>query len=548
MIGNHRIFALIFLPASLALVFGLALVQQKNKDLSAAQFGDQLRNQWRLVSIIQASSLDTEAFKEAGRSLGLRVTLVDRAGRVVFDSGSREEILEDHSQREEIRSAFLGVPAMATRRSATTGLYTIYYADRLGPDLVLRVAYPAEYYQGLAGALLAQTFSGLMALFAGVAVFALIVSRSTSRTLRELGRAVDGAKNGSEDLPSFRNESLDSALFSLSAVTRELKEHGRRNAELSARLQYILANVQEGVILLQEDDIVYSNERASAILGHRLPGRLSEICQADLISLVGSLAGGEPVPEISIGGRTVTVSRRSDGPATLVILHDISDRLRYSGYKSELVANISHELKTPLSLIMASSEVIAGDPGMPRERLERFLQAVLGNARRLNGILDDLIFLHRLETGEPSAARSDLGEVVSEVADLVEPDGKRLNWRCDSGTVGVHPGHIASILTNLVTNALKYSSGPEIDVSVSRGDNELTISVADGGPAIPLGERERIFERFYSLSASRSRENSGSGLGLSIVKHIARLYGGQARIVDNDRGGNTFVVSLTERA
>ncbi|MDR1109680.1 MAG: hypothetical protein LBP92_03030 [Deltaproteobacteria bacterium] len=548
MIGNYRIFALIFLPASLALVFGLALVQQKNKDLSAAQFGDQLRNQWRLVSIIQASSLDTEAFKEAGRSLGLRVTLVDRAGRVVFDSGSREEILEDHSQREEIRSAFLGVPAMATRRSATTGLYTIYYADRLGPDLVLRVAYPAEYYQGLAGALLAQTFSGLMALFAAVAVFALIVSRSTSRTLRELARAVDGAKNGSDDLPSFRNESLDSALYSLSAVTRELKEHGRRNAELSARLQYILANVQEGVILLQEDDIVYSNERASAILGHRLPGRLSEICQADLISLVGSLAGGEPVPEISIGGRTVTVSRRSDGPATLVILHDISDRLRYSGYKSELVANISHELKTPLSLIMASSEVIAGDPGMPRERLERFLQAVLGNARRLNGILDDLIFLHRLETGGPSAARSDLGEVVSEVADLVEPDGKRLNWRCDSGTVGVHPGHIASILTNLVTNALKYSSGPEIDVSVSRGDDGLTISVADGGPAIPLGERERIFERFYSLSASRSRENSGSGLGLSIVKHIARLYGGQARIVDNDRGGNTFVVSLTERA
>jgi two-component system phosphate regulon sensor histidine kinase PhoR len=224
MISNYKIFALIFLPAALALVFGLALVQQKNKDISAAQFEDQLRNQWQLVSIIQGSAPDSEILKQVGRRLGLRVTLIDRQGSVVFDSGTQEEISEDHSQREEIRNAFLGVPTMAARRSSTTGVYTIYYADRLSPDLVLRVAYPADYYQRQAGALLAQTFSGLVALVIGVAIFALIVSRSTSQTLRELSQAVTDAKNGSLVMPAFGSEPLDGALYSLSAVTRELKE------------------------------------------------------------------------------------------------------------------------------------------------------------------------------------------------------------------------------------------------------------------------------------------------------------------------------------
>ncbi|MDR2366843.1 MAG: hypothetical protein LBF58_01835 [Deltaproteobacteria bacterium] len=547
MISNHKIFALIFLPAALALIIGLALVQQKSVDLSSAQFEDQLKNQWRLVSIIQAGTMDTEAFKEVSKKLGLRVSLIERDGRVVFDSGTEGEVPEDHSQREEVRSAFLGVPAMATRKSATTGLYTIYYADRLSDDTVLRVAYPAEYYQNLSGALLAQTFSGLVALVIGVGVFAFIVSKNTSRTLKELSQAVNEAKNGSQDLPTFDNESLDTVLYSLSSVTRELKEFGQRNATLNSRLQYILDNIQEGVILIENDSIIYSNERTGLILGHKLPGHLSEINQTEMLSVMETLTGPEPVSELRLGDRTISVNYQSSDQATLIILHDVSDRLKYSGYKSNLVANISHELKTPLTLIMATSEVIAKDKGMSKDKLDKFLTTIHGNARRLNSLLDDLISLHRLETNEPTQAQADLGEVVADVRDLIETQGKTLLWQSDTGLVNVNGGHITSVLVNLITNAIKYSSGPEIEIGVRRLDGELEITVADQGPAIPLPERERVFERFYSLSTSRNRDNSGSGLGLSIVKHIARLYGGLAKVVENDKSGNTFIVRLTEK-
>ncbi|MDR1676892.1 MAG: PAS domain-containing protein, partial [Deltaproteobacteria bacterium] len=302
MISNYKIFALIFIPAALAMIFGLALIHDKNTELSAAQFEQQLKNQWRLVSIIHSvsndhqdkegspdnaqaltSSAENEAFKEVGQRLGLRVTLINHDGAVIFDSGLEDDIKEDHSQREEIRNAFLGVPSMSTRRSATTGLYTIYYAERLNQDLVLRVAYPADYYEQMSGALISQTFSGLLALVVGVGIFAFIISKNTGWALKELSRAVTEAKNGSQNLPTFNNESLDSVLYSLSSVTRELKEFGQKNEALNDRLKYILDNIQEGVILIQEDTIIYSNEKTETILGYKLPSHISEINNIEVL-------------------------------------------------------------------------------------------------------------------------------------------------------------------------------------------------------------------------------------------------------------------------
>jgi two-component system phosphate regulon sensor histidine kinase PhoR len=548
MIKTGKMFALIFLPAALALVFGLALVQQKNRELSAAQFENQLKNQWLLVSIIQRAALDGEAFKNVGRTLGLRVTLVERDGRVVFDSGAGDEALEDHAQREEVRSAFLGVPAMVARRSATTGIPTIYYADRLGPDLVLRVAYPAEFYQAQSGALMTQAFSGLLALMVAVAAFALLVSRSAARTLRRLGRAVTEARNGSQSLPSFDDDSLDGALYSLSAATRELRQFGRENADLNDRLRYILDNIGEGVVLTRGDQILYSNEKAAEILNYRLPGSVSEVNQAEMVAFLEAVTGPAPPAEASVGGRTISLSSHASGQDSLAILHDISDRLRYTGYKSDLVANVSHELKTPLTLVMTASEVLTRDPGMPREKSEKFLATILSSARRLNALLDDLIALHRLESqGRPEGAECDLDDVMGDVADLVDPAGKEIVWSADGGRAGVHSSHLASVLVNLVANAVKYSSGRKVEASVRREDGDLVVRVADLGPPVPPSERGRIFERFYSLSPSRNREHSGSGLGLSIVKHIARLYGGQAFVDLNEHGGNTFTVRLTEK-
>jgi len=544
MISRFKMFVLVFLPAAVVLVFALALLQQKNQELNAGLTEKMVKNQWLFASLLTGEGAGPEAFRRLSEKTGLRVTLVDRAGRVLLDS-EVPGITESHRDREEIRNALLGVPSTARRGSRTTRTETVYYAETLPDGRVLRVAYPAQYFEP--DALLAQTLASLTILAALAALFAFLISRRFGATLDELGRAVSDAQEGGADLPSFDNESLDRALYSLSAAVRGLKLSGLEKAELNARLDYILNNISDGVILFEGDRIVYHNQRAREILNSELPGHVGLADRPELITVLNGLTSGA-TGELRLGGRVVTVDRADSGSSRLTLLHDISDREKYSGYKSELVGNISHELKTPLALIMAAAEVIVKDPETPRPVLEKFLNTIYCNARRLNSLLEDLIFLHKLESlVNPEPAEVNLEDILSEIKDLTDPGDKKLICDFDSGPARIHGTHLVSLLTNLVGNAVKYSAGPAVRASVRKLGNTVEIKVADHGPAIPAGERERIFERFYSLSESRNRGQSGSGLGLAIVKHIARQYNGRVQVADNEFGGNTFSVTLVEK-
>jgi two-component system phosphate regulon sensor histidine kinase PhoR len=586
-ISKYRLFLLIFLPAAVILAAGAVLVQEKNKALSAEQFERLLQNQWLLVSMMGDSPERGRIYARIAGETGLRITLVSRNGDVFYDSSS-EAPLENHADRAEIKGAFAGKPTMAVRRSDTTGMPTIYYADRLEADTALRVAYPAEYYERQERALLGQTFGGLCVLAAAVAAFALLAYRRAARTMRELGRAVDTARKGEEAEASFGNDCLDGALFSLAVANKRLKELDVERAALNRRLEYVLENIRDGVILFNGDDILYSNASAARVLGAAIPKAVSDANDPTLITVLGALARGEAFGELRAGGRVIAVSvagngaaqgggteggagpeaaggpemaggtegaARKDSPADpregegrVVILHDLTDREKYDLYKSDLVGNISHELKTPLAVIMTASEVTLKDPAMPESMRTGFLETIRRNVMRLSGILDDLNYLHRLENvDEAASSEADLSAAMTEAKELAGYNGKKVELKVSGGKVAVYGPHLVSVAANLTSNAVKYSGGDTVKVSAAAKDGAVTIEVEDGGPAIPPAERERIFERFYSLSKSRNREKSGSGLGLSIVKHIAMIYDGEAAVFENARGGNTFRVRLKER-
>ena len=546
MISRFKIFVLAFLPAAAVLISALALIQQKNLEIIAAQTEKLMKNQWLFASLLAGDEAGGPALTLLPESLGLRVTLADREGRITFDSEGLA-ITEPHKDREEIRKALLGVPSLARRLSRTTRVDTIYYAEALADGRVLRVAYPAEYFAGQKGALMAQTLASLGILAALAAVFAFLASRRFGAALDELGNAVSYAQNGGTELNSFNNESLDRALYSLSAAARELRLSSRENAELSARLDYILNNMSEGAILFEGDRIIYHNQRAREILKAELPGYVSLADRPELIIILKSLSSGTE-REMRLGGQTVAVDRAESGSSRLALIHDISDREKYSGYKSELVGNVSHELKTPLALIMTAAEVLVKDPETPGPVREKFLQTIHKNALRLDSLLEDLIFLHKLESAIASEPPStDLADILLEIKDLADTGDKEVLYDFDSGPARIHGTHLISLLTNLISNAVRHSTGRTVTVTARKTENLLEIQVADEGPAIPAGERERIFERFYSLSASRGRGQSGSGLGLAIVKHIARQYNGRAVVTDNPSGGNTFRVTLVEK-
>jgi two-component system phosphate regulon sensor histidine kinase PhoR len=500
---------------------------------------------------------------------GLRVTLVTRDGAVVYESSAEGE-LESHAGRPEIKGAFAGRPTMAVRKSDTTGIATIYYAEIIDHYTALRVAYPAEYYERQERALMGQAFWGLCVLAAAAAAFALLAYRKAGSTMRELARAVETARRGEDPVASFGNDCLDGALHSLSEAVRRLKVLDGERAALNRRLEYVLANISDGVVLFRGDEILYSNASAERILGAAIPAAAGDADDPALITILERLAGGEPAGSLRAGGRTVQVTVAGDvpegeaaegakdpegagadgsgGEGRVVILRDLTDREKYGIYKADLVGNISHELKTPLAVIRTASEVTLKDPGMPESQRTGFLETIRRNVLRLTAILDDLNYLHRLETvDEAAGAESDLQAVVGEALEAAGSDGKRVEASIKGGPVAVHGPHIASVVTNLVSNALRYSTDELVRVRAEAASGIVTVEVEDGGPAIPLFERERIFERFHSLSKSRNREKSGSGLGLSIVKHIAMIYDGEATVKDNDRGGNTFQVILKER-
>ncbi|MDR1043702.1 MAG: PAS domain-containing protein [Candidatus Adiutrix sp.] len=546
MISKYRLFLLIFIPAALTLAAGMLLIQQKNRELSSRQFEAQLKSQWQLAALI-AEDRDYQA-ELAGlyQKQGLRITLVGTDGQVLGDSAVSGP-LEPHGDRQEIKQALAGRPAMAVRYSRSTGTHSIYYAEKLPDGRALRVAYPAAYYDAQSASLMDQALAGLVFSVAAVALFAFIISRRMSAMLASLSLAVKEAQDGGLDLPSFGNRDLDQALFALSSANRDLKLYSQENHNLRQRLEYILANINEGVLLLADDKILYHNRRAEEILNRRMPASLLDMRNQELMDLFSSFTAGR-TGDLQFGDKTIMVSQTVSESRRLVMLHDVSDREKYSGYKSDLVGNISHELKTPLTLIMGASEVILKDADMPRTFLDKFLGAIYKNAHRINLLLDDLIFLHRLERiRESEPGPVNLGEIVDELKDLLGPVSKTVNYEFDPVAVRVHASHLVSLLTNLISNANKYSQGQSIEVQMRQSGGALEIRVADQGPPIPPAEHERIFERFYTVSKSRNRGESGSGLGLSIVKHIARIYKGRVSLEANPGGGNTFAVRLLEK-
>jgi two-component system phosphate regulon sensor histidine kinase PhoR len=547
MLSKSKLFLLICFPAAIVLLVGLAIVQENNAKISRDQFQELLKNQWFMVSLIYKHPSHADLFQNISKTTDLRITIVSRVGKVIYDSEVEGE-LDDHTNREEIRNAFEGYPTLATRISRSTGKPTFYYAQQLNPDLILRVAYPAEYYENQKSQLIKSIVSGMSVLIMLLIIFAIIISTNTGKTLRELGEAVEVAKNGGDDFRSFNNPTLDSALYSLSTTSRRLSELNRERSVLNKRLEYILENIEEGAILFEGDKVLYKNASSDRILGFEIPLSLRDLNNPEEITVAESLIAKDQPKELKIGDKIVSISRAESSQNMLVILHDVTDFEKYNLYKSVLVGNISHELKTPLSIILTAAETVISDQDMPAEIKSKFLNTIYRNSRRVNILIDDLIKLHTLENSDESEiTETNLDDIVEDIIDVVDPGNKNIKYQCDHGVVNIHSAHILSIVTNLISNAVKYSKADKIEVNFKHDDQLLVIQVLDSGPQIPVSERERIFERFYSLSKSRNRNSAGFGLGLSIVKHIAKLYKGDARVLPNNFGGNTFEIRLFQR-
>jgi two-component system sensor histidine kinase SenX3 len=325
----------------------------------------------------------------------------------------------------------------------------------------------------------------------------------------------------------------------------------------SSRLMAALAHVPEGVVIADRTGtVVYRNAQAARFVGARHGEALAERALGELLSAALTGQSNEELLELfSPPRRTLAIRARPLRDATgaagaVAIIEDVSERRRLEAIRRDFVANISHELKTPVGALSLVAETLEGedDPAV----VARLSHRMRTEAERLGRIIEDLLDLSRIEAEEsPSREPVTVHQVVGEAVDRLRPVADYRAIRLEMGDVPrgliVHGDHrqLVSAVHNLVDNAIKYSEdGSAVQVTVSCRDDTMELAVADHGIGIPSRDLERVFERFYRVDRARSRDTGGTGLGLSIVRHVASNHGGEVSVESREGEGSTFRLRL----
>ena len=511
---------------------------------------------------------------------GLRVTLIAADGAVLGDSEEDPERAENHADRPEVARALRDGFGADTRVSRTTGQPLMYVAVRGagGGPAVVSVALPLARAEEAAGELARIVWWAVAVAGAAATALTFWLARRTVRPLHELA---DAARHLAEG--GFGRKVYAAGRDEIAGLARTFNHMSARLAVQFARLEEdrgqlraILSGMVEGVIALGADErILFANERAAQLLDFQARAavgrRLWEVVRLRALQDVvrRALAGAAPQQdELRWSGpveRNLTAhAARFDGGdgaaarGVVLVLHDTTELRRLERMRQDFVANVSHELKTPLSVIKANVETLLDGAVDDVAHRTGFLERIADQAERLHALILDLLSLARIESGEEvlELAAVPLGPAVTECLERhhARAGAKRQELRADPPggeevAAWVDEEALGQILDNLVDNAVKYTpEGSRITVRWRGEDGQVRLEVEDNGNGIPEPDLPRIFERFYRVDKARSREIGGTGLGLSIVKHLAQAMNGSVRAASRLGQGTTFVVRLPRAA
>jgi two-component system phosphate regulon sensor histidine kinase PhoR len=530
------------------------LVEEKRDEL--ARVGRVVGAEW------QAGTNPDTLAQRAGEALGYRVTLIDSTGVVVGDAEFGPEArrrLENHYNRPEVVGAREHNLGVSLRHSASAGDDELYVAQK-HPFGYVRVSLTTgsldEIVRGAQRDVLA---SGLLALVGALAL-AFLFSRSISQPvveLRDVARAIAAGDLARRPALSAPGEVGDLA----TALHRMAEQLATRLDALEADDQLmtaVLESLEEGVLAVDERGMVIRiNQRARAMLGVQAPLPFArELLPREhtLREAIEQASVGTSMPpsEVAMHDRTVAVASRPlrTGGGVVTVL-DLTMLRRLETIRRDFVANVSHELKTPLTAVSGYAETLLDD-GIPSEQRQRFVETIRDNATRMQRIVDDLLDLSRIESGgwQPNVSTVEVGGIVTDVFTALQSaaSAKGLtlvaNVAPEAAHVRVDPTAFRQIVTNLVENAVRYTREGGVTLRTRAADGGVWVEVSDTGIGIAPEHLPRIFERFYRVDAGRSRAEGGTGLGLAIVRHLAEAHGGRVEAASLVGRGTTVSVWL----
>ena len=499
--------------------------------------------------ISYVEEMDTEAIivmVQENEQNSDRISIINSEGVVIFDNSIGITELESHLDREEVQEAFASGIGESTRYSDTLGQETYYYSVLLQDGNVLRVSRTSRSIFGIFNQLIPFILL-ILAIISFLAYF--LASKLTTRIVKPIN-AVDINK---ELIPPY--DELSPFVKTITEQRQHIRQQMADIEERTNTIEMIMESTQEGILIVDEQGVILSINNSAL----NFFGILEEPVGKNILEIYRDLEIIEHIRTALLGNHAEISMEKENktyrvyfSPAldrgAIVLFVDITERMRAEYMRQEFSANVSHELKTPLTSIYGNVELLQS--GMVKEEdRENFYVKIKNESERLITLIDDILLLSRLdENVDKSNFESvDLYSIAKEAVELLEAKINENEIQMKLIGESFHSFANKSLMTelfyNLIENAIKYNKvGGEITVELRSNEKEVQIMVIDTGVGIALEDQERVFERFYRVDKSRSKDTGGTGLGLAIVKHIVLTHGGRIGLHSVPQEGTTISI------
>ena len=483
-----------------------------------------------------------------------RLTWIAPSGEVLFDSQADESSMENHAQREEVRQALETGEGQSSRYSSTLLEKTIYYAKKLADGSILRISIS----RATAGVLVMGMLQPMLVVLAAALILALVLAkRISARIVAPLNR-LDLEK----PLENDTYEELSPLLTRINQQRRQIDAQMRTLQQKKDEFDQITASMNEGLVLMNEKGTVLSINPAARELFHAEPDCVGrdfltvERSHEISCAIRRALEEGHAELRVEHGGREyqLDISRiESEGTVigAVLLAFDVTEQAFAERNRREFTANVSHELKTPLQSIMGSAELIENGL-VKQEDMPRFVGHIRTEAARLVTLIEDIIRLSQLDEGgefpfEPVDLKKLAEEASASLASAAAEKQVTIRVHGDDRQITTVRRLASEIIYNLCDNAVKYNrEGGSVDVTIDGTAHGAVVTVQDTGIGIPPEHQSRVFERFYRVDKSHSRQSGGTGLGLSIVKHAVQYLGGRIELESQPGKGTTMRVHFPD--
>ena len=546
---THRIFRSILIAVTTVMLLVLAVIFGVMYEYSSGIQKKQLSDE--LDFAVAAVGMDGREYLASVGHSENRLTWIASDGTVIYDTKGDSESMENHSDREEFKEAILNGHGESSRYSATFTETTDYIARRLDDGTVLRISSSRASVLTLA---LGMLHPMIVIFVLAFILSAFLANGMSKRIVGPLGKIdLDHPLDGDayEELAPFlarinrQNHKINEQLYELRRRTDEFDQ--------------ITGSMNEGLVLLNDRGTVLSiNPAARGIFG------CGDCCGQDFLTIDRGRDMSEAVGKAMRDGKATTENEK-DGRVirydinriesdkkvigAVILAFDVTDSALAERNRREFTANVSHELKTPLQTIIGSAELIENGFVKP-EDMPRFIGHIRREAARLVTLIEDIIRLSQLDEGvDLPREDTDIHALAEEAVGTLSESAKAKNV-----TLEVHGGGttvfgvrrlLYEIVYNLCDNAIRYNEdGGRVDIMTLTDDDGAKLIVKDTGIGIPPEHQGRIFERFYRVDKSHSKQSGGTGLGLSIVKHAAQYHGAEIKLESVPGEGSTFTVTF----